>query len=177
MIGGIAVVGDNSRMGEELRFWQNAVGAISGPFDSFLALRGLKTLALRMQRHCENAPGPRGVAGATVGCHTCDLPRPGEPSATRIGPAANGRLWRHGDGRARRRARAIRQGSGRCRLFTLAESLGGVESLIEHPALMTHALLPAERRAALGIEDGLVRLSVGVENLDDLIDDLDQVLR
>jgi cystathionine gamma-lyase len=177
MIGGIAVVGDNVELAQELKFLQNAVGGVSGPFDSFLALRGLKTLALRMQRHCQNA---QRIAEWLEG--RPDVQRVIYPGLRSHPQYAIAQRQMHGyggmvsavlDGGIERTLRFLK----RCRLFTLAESLGGVESLIEHPALMTHASLPAEKRAALGIDDGLVRLSLGVEDADDLIADLDQALQ
>ena len=177
MIGGIAVVGDNVELAQELKFLQNAVGGVSGPFDSFLALRGLKTLALRMQRHCQNVqqiaewlegrPDVRRVIYPGLRSH------PQYAIANRQMHGYGGMVSAVLDGGIERTLRFLK----RCRLFTLAESLGGVESLIEHPALMTHASVPAEKRAALGIDDGLVRLSLGVEDADDLIADLDQALQ
>lgn len=177
MIGGIAVVGPRQELVEQMRFLQNAVGGISGPFDCFLALRGLKTLALRMQRHCENA---QRIANWLVA--RADVVRvhyPGIPSHPQHALAR--RQMRHFGGMVsvvlqggEQRARQFLE---RCELFTLAESLGGVESLIEHPATMTHASIPAEQRRRIGIDDGLVRLSVGVEDVDDLIADLEWALR
>jgi cystathionine gamma-lyase len=176
MIGGIAVVGPRADLAERLGFLQNAVGGISGPFDSFLALRGLKTLALRMERHCANAqqiatwlerrPDVIKVRYPGLASH------PQHALARRQMHAFGGMIsavLAGGEARSRRFLE-------RCRLFTLAESLGGVESLIEHPALMTHASIPAAKRAEIGIDDGLVRLSVGVEDVADLIADLDQAL-
>jgi cystathionine gamma-lyase len=177
VIGGVAVVGDNGELAERLRFLQNAVGAVAGPFDSFLALRGLKTLALRMERHCSNA-----LRVAEWLQRRSDVLRviyPGLPShpqhalARRQMNAFGGMVSAVLAGGVERSRRFLE----RCEIFTLAESLGGVESLIEHPALMTHASIPPENRAALGIDDGLVRLSVGVEDADDLIADLDAALR
>ena len=177
MVGGIAVVGDNRELEEQLRFLQNAVGGISGPFDSFLALRGLKTLAVRMERHCHNA-----MQIAEWLEHRSDVVRviyPGLEShpqhalARRQMDAYGGMVTTVIDGGLERSRRFLE----RCRLFTLAESLGGVESLIEHPALMTHASIPAKQRAAIGIDDGLVRLSVGIEHVDDLIADLDNAFK
>ena len=176
MIGGVAVVGNNAELVERLRFLQNAVGAISGPFDSYLALRGLKTLALRMERHCQNA-----LEIANWLERRADVARviyPGLPSHPQHALAQR---QMHGFGGM---VSAVLRGGidrtrhflERCRLFTLAESLGGVESLIEHPALMTHASVPRETRAALGIDDGFIRISVGVEDVNDLIADLDQAL-
>jgi cystathionine gamma-lyase len=152
------------------------VGAVASPFDSFLTLRGMKTLALRMQRHCENAAK---IAAWLEG--RPDVARviyPGLPSHPQhalakaqmaaFGGMITAVLDRDLDG--------TRRMLERTRLFTLAESLGGVESLIEHPAIMTHASIPPETRARIGISDGLVRLSVGVEDVDDLIADLEQAL-
>jgi cystathionine gamma-lyase len=176
MVGGALIAGSNEALAERLRFLQNAVGAIAGPFDSFLALRGLKTLALRMERHCSNAlalaewletqPAIGSVRYPGLASHQQhDLAKRqmrgfgGMVTAVLKGglPAAKSMLER-------------------TRLFALAESLGGVESLIEHPAIMTHASIPPEQRAAIGIEDGLVRLSVGVEDVEDLRRDLEQAL-
>ena len=177
MIGGVAVVGENKDLEKGLRFLQNAVGGVSGPFDSFLALRGLKTLDLRMERHCQNAlriaewlerqPGVARVIYPGLPSH------PQHDLASRQMHGFGGMVSAVLEGDLERTLRFL----GRCRLFTLAESLGGVESLIEHPARMTHASLPREKRAALGIVDGLVRLSIGVEDAGDLIADLDQALR
>ena len=176
IIGGIAVVGDNAELADRLAFLQNAVGAIAGPFDSFLANRGVKTLHLRMQRHCENA-----LEVATWLERHQAVERviyPGLASHQQIELA---KRQMNGFGGM---VTAILKGDletsrrflERCRVFSLAESLGGVESLIEHPAIMTHASVPAAQRAALGISDTLVRLSVGVEDVADLIADLDGAL-
>ena len=176
IIGGIAVVGDNAELADRLAFLQNAVGAIAGPFDSFLANRGVKTLHLRMQRHCENA-----LEIATWLERHQAVERviyPGLASHPQIELA---KRQMNGFGGM---VTAILKGDletsrrflERCRVFSLAESLGGVESLIEHPAIMTHASVPAAQRAALGISDTLVRLSVGVEDVADLIADLDGAL-
>ena len=177
MIGGIAVVGQRDDLRERLGFLQNAVGGISSPFDSFLALRGLKTLALRMERHCQNAAELAGWLSRTPGVSRVSYP--GLPShrqhalAQRQMQAGGGMISAVVDGGLARSRRFLEN----CQLFTLAESLGGVESLIEHPALMTHASIPAAQRAAIGIDDGLVRLSVGVEDVKDLRADLEQALR
>ena len=176
MIGGMAVVGENKEVAERLGFLQNAVGAISGPFDSFLALRGLKTLALRMERHCENAHKIADWLSRRGDVRKVHYPglasHPQHALAARQMRAPGGMVSAVLDGGEKR----ARQFLERCRVFTLAESLGGVESLIEHPGLMTHASIPAEKRAAIGIDDGLVRLSVGVEHVDDLIADLSWAL-
>jgi cystathionine beta-lyase/cystathionine gamma-synthase len=172
MVGGIAVVGENAVLRERLTFLQNAVGAIQGPFDSFLALRGLKTLALRMERHCASAlaiaqwlerhPKVRRVFYPGLAGH------PQHALAKRQMRAFGGMISVELEGGLAEAKKFLE----RCRLFALAESLGGVESLIEHPALMTHGSVPPEVRATLGIGDSLVRLSVGIEEADDLIADL-----
>jgi cystathionine gamma-lyase len=176
MVGGVAVVGSNNELRERLTFLQNAVGAIQGPFDSFLALRGLKTLALRMERHCTSAmqiahwlerqPKVRRVFYPGLAGH------PQHALAKKQMRAFGGMISAELAGSLDDARRFLE----RCRLFALAESLGGVESLIEHPALMTHASVPPEVRAALGISDTLVRLSVGIEAADDLIADLEGAL-
>ncbi|MBW8816068.1 MAG: cystathionine gamma-synthase [Caulobacterales bacterium] len=176
VVGGALVVGENAELRDQLTFLQNAVGAVASPFDSFLTLRGMKTLALRMQRHCENA---QAIAEWLEGRKDlAQVVYPGLPShpqyelARRQMAAPGGMITAILD----RNLAGVREMLERTCLFTLAESLGGVESLIEHPAIMTHASIPAETRARIGISDGLVRLSVGVENVDDLIADLDQAL-
>ncbi len=176
MVGGILVVGENAELREQLTFLQNAVGAVAGPFDSFLALRGLKTLALRMERHCRNAaavaawlerhPKVAGVHYPGLASH------PQHELAKRQMHGFGGMVTAVLKGTLADAKRFLE----RCEIFALAESLGGVESLIEHPAIMTHASLPPEKRAALGIGDGLVRLSVGIEDEADLIADLEQAL-
>ncbi|MEW5889399.1 MAG: cystathionine gamma-synthase [Pseudomonadota bacterium] len=172
MVGGVVVVGDNQELAERLGFLQNAVGAIAGPFDSFLALRGLKTLHLRMERHCANAQRIAEWLAAhprVERVHYPGLPdHPGHALARRQMRAYGGMVSVELKGGLAEARRFLE----RCRIFALAESLGGVESLIEHPAIMTHASLPPEVRAILGIGDSLVRLSVGVEDVDDLIADL-----
>jgi cystathionine gamma-lyase len=176
MVGGVAVVGHDDELREKLAFLQNAVGAISGPFDSFLALRGLKTLALRMERHCASAlriarfleGHPRVEAVIYPGLPSHPQHALARRQMRGFGGVVTARVGGGLDGATRFLERT--------RLFTLAESLGGVESLIEHPAIMTHASVPPEVRAALGIDDGLVRLSVGIEDPDDLIDDLRSAL-
>jgi cystathionine gamma-lyase len=176
MVGGTLVVGENASLRERLAFLQNAVGSVSGPFDSFLALRGLKTLALRMERQCASAlriaewlskhPKVRRVYYPGLASH------PQHALARRQMRAFGGMISAELAGTLDDTRRFLE----RCRLFALAESLGGVESLIEHPAIMTHASVPAEVRAALGITDSLVRLSVGIEDADDLIRELDAAL-
>lgn len=177
VISGVVVVGDNNNLSEGLKFLQNASGAISGPFDSFLVLRGLKTLSLRMQRHSESAleiatylekhqkvakvyyPGlithPNHALAAEQ-MHTFG----GMISMVIKGSLLDAKIF-----------------LSKLEIFTLAESLGGVESLIEHPAIMTHASIPKAARDNLGIVDGFIRLSVGLENCSDLIEDLEKSLR
>ncbi|MDI1254184.1 cystathionine gamma-synthase [Thermomonas sp.] len=176
MVGGMLVVGDNAELGEQLAFLQNSVGAVQGPFDSFLALRGLKTLHLRMRAHCDNAL----ALAQWLQMHPAvsEVIHPGLPSHPHHALAA-----RQMDGfggmlsiRLKGGFEAAKRFCERLELFTLAESLGGVESLVNHPAVMTHASIPPERRAALGIGDELVRLSVGIEDVADLRADLDRAL-
>ena len=176
MVGGMLVVGDNDELGEQLAFLQNSVGAVQGPFDSFLALRGLKTLHLRMQAHCANAQ----ALAEWLQTHDAvsDVIYPGLASHPHHALAA-----RQMDGfggmlsiRLKGGFEAAKTFCERLELFTLAESLGGVESLVNHPAVMTHASIPPARRAELGIGDELVRLSVGIEALDDLRADVAQAL-
>jgi cystathionine gamma-lyase len=177
VVGGALVVGQNAELAEQLTFLQNAVGAIASPFDSFLTLRGVKTLALRMQRHCEN-----GLAVARWLEGRGDVRQVVYPGlASHPQHALAQRQMRGGFGGMvsavlDRDLEGTRRVLERVRLFTLAESLGGVESLIEHPAIMTHASIPPEVRARIGIADSLVRLSVGVESAADLIADLAQAL-
>ncbi|MDX1422275.1 MAG: cystathionine gamma-synthase [Kiloniellales bacterium] len=176
IVGGVAVVGDRPEVAQRLAYLQNAVGGIQGPFDSFLALRGLKTLALRMERHCANAAA---VARFLEG-HP-KIERVYYPGLESHPQHAVARRQMHGFGGMVSAVvagglAASRRFLERVEIFALAESLGGVESLIEHPAIMTHASVPEAQRAALGISDGLVRLSVGVESEDDLIADLAQAL-
>ena len=177
IVGGALVVGQNKELADQIGFLQNAVGAVSSPFDSFLALRGVKTLALRMQRHCENGLAiARWLEGRP---DVAQVIYPGLPSHPQHELAR--RQMSGGFGGMisavldRDLAGTVRM-LERTRLFTLAESLGGVESLIEHPAIMTHASIPAETRARIGIADGLIRLSVGIEDAGDLIADLEQAL-
>ncbi len=179
IIGGVAVVGGEERiasMREQLGFLQNAVGAIAGPFDSFLTLRGIKTLALRMQRHCENALALAQWLEAQPNVKRVRYPglpsHPQHALATKQMHGYGGMISIDLDTDLAGTRRFLE----RCEIFALAESLGGVESLIEHPAIMTHATIPPPQRAALGISDTLVRLSVGVESVDDLQRDLSRAL-
>jgi cystathionine beta-lyase/cystathionine gamma-synthase len=183
MVGGVVIAGDNEALGKHLGFLQNAVGAIGGPFDSFLALRGLKTLPLRMHRHCENAlelarwlekhPRVARVIYPGLASHRQHKLARRQMRAPDGAPAFGGMITAVLKGNLS----FARKFLERCEVFALAESLGGVESLIEHPAIMTHASLPPDQRAALGISDGLVRLSVGIEDFEDLKSDLEQALR
>jgi cystathionine gamma-lyase len=175
IVGGV-VVTNNPGLTERLRFLHNAVGSIASPFDSFLALRGLKTLALRMERHCTNAlkiarwleAHPKIARVIYPGLESHPQHALAKKQMAGFGGIITTTL--KGD------LSATRRFLERTQLFTLAESLGGVESLIEHPAIMTHASIPEDQRALLGISDSLVRLSVGVEDADDLIADLEQAL-
>jgi cystathionine gamma-lyase len=159
-----------------MTFLQNAIGSVASPFDSFLALRGVKTLALRMERHCANAM--KIAAWLEARPEVTQVIYPGLPSHPQHELAAR---QMHGFGGMitvvlARDLAGTKRMLERTELFTLAESLGGVESLIEHPAIMTHASIPPHVREELGISDGLIRLSVGVEDADDLIADLEQAL-
>ncbi len=176
MIGGILVVGDNAELAEQLAFLQNSIGGVQGPFDSFLAVRGLKTLHLRMQAHNANAlalaewlegqPGVERVLYPGLASH------PQHDLAKRQMQGFGGIISLYLDGGFE----AAKRFCERLEVFTLAESLGGVESLANHPAVMTHASVPTERRAEIGISDNLVRLSVGIEDVEDLRTDLAQAL-
>ena len=176
IIAGVLVAG-NVEIAKEIKFLQNSVGGVMGPFDAFLANRGLKTLGLRMKAHNENALAiarwleeRRGIARVIY---------PGLISHPQHALATHQMNGRYGgmvtvilDGDLSRTKQVLE----RVQVFTLAESLGGVESLVNHPAIMTHASVPKEVREAGGVTDNLIRLSVGVEDLDDLISDLDQAL-
>lgn len=179
VVGGVAVVSGETPhdgLADRLGYLQNAVGGVLGPFDAFFVLRSLKTLPIRMERHCANAmavaewlerhPGIAQVWYPGLASH------PQHDVARRQMHGFGGMVSAVIDGGLEPARRFLE----RCQIFALAESLGGVESLIEHPAIMTHASIPADRRAAAGIADGLVRLSVGIEDVDDLIGDLEQAL-
>ncbi len=178
VVNGLLVTGTDEALTEKIAFLQNAIGSVLGPFDSYLALRGAKTLALRMQRHCENAMALAGWLEQHPKVARVHYPglasHPQHALAKRQMVGGFGGMisieLKGGLDDARRFLE-------RTQLFALAESLGGVESLIEHPAIMTHASVPAPQRAALGISDTLCRLSVGVEAIDDLRHDLDNALR
>ncbi|WP_133139062.1 trans-sulfuration enzyme family protein [Legionella genomosp. 1] len=172
IVSGVVVVGDNHELIEKMAFLQNSCGGIASPFDSFMVLRSLKTLPLRMERHCENArhlaqwlekhPKVEKVIYPGLESH------PQHSLAKEQMQDFGGMISIVLKGNLDYATRFL----SRCELFTLAESLGGVESLIEHPAIMTHASIPYETRQQLGIVDGFVRLSVGVEHIDDLVSDL-----
>ena len=176
MVGGVIAIGANGELAERLSFLQNAVGAVLSPFDSFLALRGLKTLHLRMARHCESA-----LAIAQRLSHHPKVARVHYPGLPDHPQHALARRQMNGFGGMvtlvlRGGLDSARRFLERLRIFVCAESLGGVESLAEHPAIMTHASLPSAIRSQLGIDDSLVRLSIGVEDADDLIADIEQAL-
>jgi cystathionine gamma-lyase len=176
MVGGVVVAGSRE-LAEQMAFLQNSVGAIAGPFDSFLAMRGLKTLHLRMKAHCESAhelarwlqqhPAIERVIYPGLKSH------PQHALARRQMDGFGGIISIEIKGGLKKARRMLE----RCELFALAESLGGVESLIEHPAIMTHASVPAVNRKRLGITDSLIRLSVGVEDLRDLQSELAAALK
>lgn len=177
MIGGIAIVGDNKELTEQIGFLQNAVGAIASPFDSFLALRGLKTLAIRMERHCQNALELANWLEKHPKISRVYYPglisHPQHQLAKQQMSSFGGMISVEVKGNLQETIKVLE----RCQIFALAESLGGVESLIEHPAMMTHASIPKEQRERLGIKDNLIRLSVGIEAVLDLREDLEQALR
>ena len=171
MIGGIAVVRDDD-LAAKLQFIQNAAGAVPGPMDSWLALRGTKTLHLRMPRHDENGRAVAAWLANRVGEERVIYPglasHPQHDLAKRQMSGFGGMISVE-MGSKENAARVLE----RCHIFSLAESLGGVESLISHPASMTHASVPLEHRTQLGITDGLIRLSCGVEDVGDLLADLE----
>ena len=174
MVGGIVLVGENPDLREKLTYLQNAIGAVAGPFDSYLALRGVKTLALRMKQHNKSANiiakwlagHPRVSKVIYPGLES----HPQHELATSQMDDFGGMISIFLDGDLHVTKRFLEQ----IEIFALAESLGGVESLIEHPAIMTHASIPADQRTALGIHDNFVRLSIGIEDTQDLIDSLER---
>ncbi len=177
VVGGIVVAGAEGEIADRMTFLQNAIGSVASPFDSFLALRGVKTLALRMERHCSSAL----AIAQRLEKHPAvkQVIYPGLPSHPQHELA---KRQMHGFGGMvslvlDRDLEGTKRMLERTELFTLAESLGGVESLIEHPAIMTHASIPPHVREELGISDAFIRLSVGVEAVDDLIADLEQALQ
>ena len=177
VVGGVAVVAESrDNIRDKLAFLQNAVGSVPGPFDSFLVLRALKTLPVRMERHCANARRIAEFLEAHPKVERVYYPglesHPQHDLAKRQMRGFGGMVTAVLKGGLDDARRFLE----RCELFALAESLGGVESLIEHPAIMTHASVPREIREALGISDGLVRLSVGIEDCDDLLAELEAAL-
>ncbi|GGI81194.1 trans-sulfuration enzyme family protein [Legionella impletisoli] len=176
VVNGAVVIGDNAELAERLAFLQNSCGGVCGPFDSFLVLRSLKTLSLRMERHSENARAlsewltqhPKVSKVIYPGLSTHPQHQLAKDQMRDYGGMIS--MVLNGD------LEDAKRFLSRCELFTLAESLGGVESLIEHPAIMTHASIPPDNRKKLGIVDGLIRLSVGIEHIDDLKADLEHAL-
>lgn len=172
VVGGVVVVGENKELEEKLTFLQNAVGSVQGPFDSFLINRGLKTLGIRMDRHCSNAIKIAEWLETHPFVEKVFYPHlPSHPDF-----ALAKKQMKKGGGMISVTLKADLEQTkvflSNCKLFTLAESLGGVESLIEHPAIMTHASIPAKTRKELGIDDGFIRISVGIEDFEDLKEDL-----
>jgi cystathionine gamma-lyase len=177
VIGGVAVVREDEALRDRLAYLQNAIGGVPSPFDAFLALRGLKTLAVRMERHCANAMAVAQFLERHPKVERVHYPGlASHPQKALADRQMQGRYGGMVTAVLKGGLEASRRFLERCELFALAESLGGVESLIEHPAVMTHASLPARVRADLGIDDGLVRLSVGIEDADDLIRELEEAL-
>ena len=163
-------------LAEQLAFLSNSIGSIMSPFDSFLVLRSLKTLAVRMEKHCENAFEIARFLEEHEAIEKIYYPgllnHPNHEIAKKQMNGFGGMITIVLKGGLKTATTFLE----RTKIFALAESLGGVERLIEHPAIMTHASIPAEVRKDLGIEDGLVRLSVGIESVEDLLDDLNQAL-
>jgi cystathionine gamma-lyase len=176
VVGGAVVVND-SKLAEKIAFLQNAMGGIPGPFDVWLTHRGLKTLAVRMKQHCENAMKIARFLEKHPKIEKVIYPgltnHPQYPLASRQMKDFGGMISCYLKANLSRTKKFLSS----LHVFTLAESLGGVESLIEHPAIMTHASIPPENRKKIGITDGMIRLSVGIEHVDDLIDDLNQALK
>ena len=176
VISGVVVVGDNQELASRIAYLQNSCGGVAGPFDSFLVLRSLKTLSLRMERHCENAHYLAEWLSKQAQVKKLIYPglssHPQHALAKKQMHQFGGMISMVINGGLEGAKRFL----SRCEVFTLAESLGGVESLIEHPAIMTHASVPPEIRKNLGIEDGFIRLSVGIEHIDDLKADLNHAL-
>lgn len=175
MVGGIVLTADDA-LAEQLGYLQNSIGSVAGPFDSFLALRGVKTLDIRMQRHCDNARQIAEWLEQDDRVESVLYPglqsHPQHDLAAAQMDAFGGIVTFFIEGDIDNARRFLE----RCEVFALAESLGGVESLVDHPGIMTHASVPEAERAALGISDQLIRLSVGIEAVDDLVADIDQAL-
>lgn len=176
VVGGVVVVGDHSELAEKMTYLQNATGAVAGPFDSFLVLRGLKTLSVRMQRHAQNAlhlahwleQHPKVEKVIYPGLSSHPQHALAKMQMANLGGMIS--VYLKFD------LEKSRQMLSRCQLFALAESLGGVESLIEHPAIMTHASIPKAERERMGIADNFIRLSVGIEDVTDLQQDIEEAL-
>jgi cystathionine beta-lyase/cystathionine gamma-synthase len=173
VVGGIAVTA-NAELAERLRFLQNAIGAVNGPMDAFLVMRGIKTLAVRMERHCDNAEAVAEWLGANKKVRSVFYPgrsdHPGHAVAASQMRRFGGMISFDLDADMETTMRL----ASATRLFVCAESLGGVESLLDHPASMTHGAVPREERIKCGFTDGLLRLSVGIEDVEDLLADLEQ---
>ena len=177
MVGGLVVVGERKEIAEKLEFMQNAIGSILDPFSSFLALRGVKTLPLRMRQHCGNAMHLATWLQSHPKVERIIYPGlPTHPQHLLAAKQMNGFYGAMIAVYLKTDMAGVRRALEACEVFTLAESLGGVESLVGHPVTMSHGSLPVERRARLGIIDNLVRLSVGIEAVEDLIADLEQAL-
>ena len=176
VVGGAVMVNDADIYGK-LKFSQNAVGTIPSPFDSYLVLRGIKTIPVRMERHSSNGQKVAEYLEAHPKVRKVNYPglasHPQHELAKRQMSGYGGMISFELDSDLSGAKKFLE----RCEIFALAESLGGVESLVEHPARMTHASIAAKEREALGIGDSLIRLSVGIEDVDDLIADLEQALR
>jgi len=177
MVGGLVVVRERKEIAEKLEFMQNAIGSILDPFSSFLALRGVKTLPLRMRQHCGNAMHLATWLQSHPKVERIIYPGlPTHPQHLLAAKQMNGFYGAMIAVYLKTDMAGVRRALEACEVFTLAESLGGVESLVGHPVTMSHGSLPVERRARLGIIDNLVRLSVGIEAVEDLIADLEQAL-
>jgi cysteine-S-conjugate beta-lyase len=176
IVSGVVVVGDNDALCEQMTFLQNSIGAIADPFSSFLALRGIKTLAIRMQRHCDSAMKIAQWLQKQKRVRHVYYPGLNSHPQHKLAKQQMARYGGMISADLNLDLMQTKQVLERFKIFILAESLGGVESLVEHPAIMTHASVPEENRKKLGITDGFIRLSVGIENADDLIADLDQAL-
>lgn len=177
VIGGLVVVKEKGDIEEKIRFLQNAIGAVPSPMDCFLVLRGLKTLSIRMEAHCKNAETIADFLQKHPKIERVYYPglesHPGHLTAKQQMKKFGGMLSFTLKGGWKEAEKFLMS----CKIFQLAESLGGVESLIEHPASMTHASIPKETREKSGITDGLIRASCGIEDTEDLLEDLDQALK
>lgn len=175
-VSGVAVVGDNQELAEKMAYLQNSIGGVAGPFDSFLVLRGLKTLAIRMERHSENAMKIAKWLSQHKKVNRVIYPGLSSHPQHDLAKQQMGLFGGMISVDLHCSLAETKTILERFQIFALAESLGGVESLIEHPAIMTHASVPKTQREKLGITDGFIRISVGIENVDDLIADIEQAL-